>query len=128
MPAILLQKQPMLAVKIQNETRLLPIRDVIFIESAGRKVTVHTTGGTWTYYQKMSELEEALAPFGFFRVHKGYLVNLKQVLSFDRSLIRMRNGESVPISKYRFPDFWEACMRDDAGAQRREQPQRVAIG
>lgn len=41
----------------------------------------------------------------FFRIHKGYLVNIKYVERYDRTEVKMRNGDSLLISKYKYQDF-----------------------
>ena len=56
------------------------------------------------YYDKISSLESELKP-DFFRIHKGYLVNIKYVERYDRTEVKMRNGDSLLISKYKYQDF-----------------------
>ena len=51
-------------------------------------------------FQQMSELKP-----DFFRIHKGYLVNIKYVERYDRAEVKMRNGDSLLISKYKYQDF-----------------------
>lgn len=54
---------------------------------------------------KLSDLEELLAPMGFIRVHKGYLVNYRCIFNIDRSGILLDNGELIPVSKYRLQEI-----------------------
>lgn len=56
------------------------------------------------YYDKISQLESQLKP-DFFRIHKGYLVNMKYVERYDRTEVRMKNGDSLLISKYKYHNF-----------------------
>ena len=56
------------------------------------------------YYDKISSLESELKP-DFFRIHKGYLVKIKYVERYDRTEVKMRNGDSLLISKYKYQDF-----------------------
>ena len=60
--------------------------------------------GNIEYYDKISSLESELKP-DFFRIHKGYLVNIKYVERYDRAEVKMRNGDSLLISKYKYQDF-----------------------
>lgn len=40
----------------------------------------------------------------FFRIHKGYLVNIKYVERYDRTEVKMKRGQSADI-KYKYQDF-----------------------
>jgi DNA-binding LytR/AlgR family response regulator len=45
-----------------------------------------------TYYGSMEDLEQTLTD-GFFRIHKGYLVNMKYIEKYDRIQLWMRSGD-----------------------------------
>jgi len=54
----------------------------------------------------LAELEERLEPEGFFRCHRGFLVNVrcvKEIASFTRNsfFLVLRDGREVPLSKHR---------------------------
>ncbi len=68
------------------------------------KVTLYLQHEKIEYYDKISSLESELKP-DFFRIHKGYLVNIKYVERYDRTEVKMRNGDSLLISKYKYQDF-----------------------
>jgi DNA-binding LytR/AlgR family response regulator len=57
----------------------------------------------------MEDLEQTLTK-GFFRIHKGYLVNMKYVEKYDRIQLWMRSGDCLLISKYRYRSFVKAYM------------------
>lgn len=48
---------------------------------------------------RMTEAEEMLMPYGFLRVHKGYLVNLAYVQDLQAEKIVMQNGKDIPIGR-----------------------------
>lgn len=80
--------------------------DIIFVETFGRKIIIHTKSEDIDYYGKLGDLEKV---FGdeFYRTHRAYLVNTKHVLSFDRESIKMIKGEAI-ISKTKYHGFVEA--------------------
>jgi len=50
----------------------------------------------------LKDYEVILADYGFDRVHKSHLVNMKYVSKMDRDgFIWLHNGESVPVSRRR---------------------------
>ena len=80
------------------------VDDIYYIESSNRKVILYLRHEKIEYYDKISSLESELKP-DFFRIHKGYLVNIKYVERYDRTEVKMRNGDSLLISKYKYQDF-----------------------
>ena len=65
---------------------------------------------------RLKELEEKLIPFGFIRIHKGYLVNYRFIFSIENTEVLLDNGKSLPVSRYRLADV------------RQEYKQWVVIG
>ena len=88
--------------------REIPVRidSIVYVESRNRKVAVHTTEEEIEYYDKIEDLEHLLGK-DFFRTHRGFLVNLKCVESYDRTGACMTGGDVALISKYKFHAFDE---------------------
>ena len=98
------EKPKEVLVRNENRTRSVSADDIYYIESSNRKVTLYLRHEKIEYYDKISSLESELKP-DFFRIHKGYLVNIKYVERYDRAEVKMRNGDSLLISKYKYQDF-----------------------
>lgn len=98
------EKPKEVLVRNGNRTRSVSADDIYYIESSNRKVTLYLRHEKIEYYDKISSLESELKP-DFFRIHKGYLVNIKYVERYDRAEVKMRNGDSLLISKYKYQDF-----------------------
>lgn len=47
----------------------------------------------------MDRLEDQLSPYGFIRIHQGYIVNYLSILRIDNTVVTLTNGASVPISR-----------------------------
>lgn len=94
-------------VRSNSRIRAVPADDSYYIESSNRKVILYMKDGVTEYYDKISELEGLLKP-EFFRIHKGYLVNMKYVKQYSRTEVFMANGDRLPISKYKYQDFVKA--------------------
>ena len=77
------------------------------MESSNRKVILCLGQEKLEYYGKISRLEQELGS-GFFRVHKGFLVNMQYVEQYSRTGVRMQNGDSLLVSKYKYQDFAKA--------------------
>lgn len=99
-----------LVIKVNGAYRNVLKEDIYYAESSGRKIILHTKAGDFSYYEKMEELEQKLGD-GFFRSHRGYLVHLKEVASYDRTGITLKSGELVFLAKQKYNDFVAAYMR-----------------
>ena len=80
-----------------------------FIIWNGHKVILTLKAEKVEYYAKIGELEKQLAG-QFYRIHKGYLINLSHVEAYNRSEVTMANGDRLQISKYKYDEFRKAYL------------------
>ena len=99
-----------LTLRIGNTGRTVPLDEIRYIESSGHKAVLHLQGGALEYYAKLGDLERELQG-GFFRIHKGYLVNLAYITGYTRSEVALSGGEKLLLSKYKYRDFVKAYLR-----------------
>lgn len=93
-------------------------RDILYLESAGRKVIVHTINQTYEYYDKLDHAEEQLGELRFVRIHKAYLVNMDNVEAFQYERLSLKDGTILNISEKNRPRirsiFWNYCRGEGA--------------
>ena len=72
---------PKVAVTVNRHTTLLDVENVVYIEtdSSGRHCIIHTSGGTYSSTHTLSEYDVKLSLYGFFRIHKTCLVQLRLI-------------------------------------------------
>ena len=97
-------------IKTRNRSFSLEKDSILYIESSGKKVEIHTTGETIEAYASMNEMEGQLGD-GFFRCHRGYLVNMAYVAEYDSGSITLNNGGDVYLAKEKYGEFVKAYMR-----------------
>ena len=68
------------------------------LESRNHKVVLYLKEGELEYYAKIGDLERKLAG-QFYRIHRGYLVNLAYVEGYDKAEVTLTNGDRLPLSK-----------------------------
>jgi two-component system LytT family response regulator len=83
---------------------LVPVQDVIWIESSDNYVRVHTTARSIFVRTTLKELEERLDPEAFARVHRTAIVAIDRVaqaepLSHGDYRLIMSNRATVPLSR-----------------------------
>ena len=73
-------RQRYMLIKVSDGYRRLNLSEILYAESDGRKVILHTRQEKLEFYEKMEELEKRLGE-GFYRCHRSYLVppHLKEV-------------------------------------------------
>lgn len=110
------QKKKTLLIQYAGANKAIPLDHIYYMESRQHKVVLYTKDGeqaslrSLEYYAKIGELEEELQG-QFFRIHKGYLVNLSCVDEYSRTEIMLANGDKLPLSKYKYEDFVKAYLR-----------------
>lgn len=103
------QKKKTLVIQYGSESRAVPLQDIYYIESRNHKVVLYLKDGELEYYEKIGRLEEELQG-QFFRIHRGYLVNLAYVEGYDKTEVTLTGGISLPLSK-RYEDFAAAYLQ-----------------
>lgn len=104
------RKPDPLVIQYANTSRAIPLDDIYYIESSNHKVVIYLKGEKCAYYAKIGALEEQLRG-RFFRIHKGYLVNLTYVDTYNKTELTLVNGEKLLISKYKYGAFVKAYLR-----------------
>ena len=99
-----------LTLQSAGVSRTVPLDSIYYIESSNHKVVLRLKDGEFSCYAKIRDLEAELGD-QFFRVHKGYLVNLAYVEGYSKTELTLTNGERLLISKYKYPDFVKAYLR-----------------
>lgn len=103
-------KKRQLLIKTREKTLTIDTDNILFLENALRKMIIHTKTGTVVVYGTMSEFEQRVGS-GFYRSHRGYLVNLAHVAEYDAETIYMDNGEIAYLTRKNYPDFVKQYMR-----------------
>lgn len=103
------QTEP-LVIRVNGAYRNIQKNKIQYVENEGRKVALHLKDEQQiVYYAKMGELETLLGK-QFFRCHRGYLVNLSEVQSYDIGNIQLKNGENILMAKQKYSEFVMAYM------------------
>lgn len=94
----------------------LPLSHLYYVEAFSHQLHYHTAQGELvsTTAQTLSALEGELA--GFFRCHKGYLVNLRYVDAVKTDSVVV-TGTEVPVSRSRRRALMQALLDDAKGGR-----------
>lgn len=83
---------------------LVQKNEILYVESHKRKVEIHTLRENITVYATMKDMEQQLGE-GFFRCHRGYVVNLAYVTEYGTGTVQLQNGETVYLAREKYAEF-----------------------
>lgn len=104
-------REKYLPITSNRTTVFVRAKDIIYISSDKRKLTIHTTGKTHTYYDTLETLLSELEG-KFCRCHKSYIVNLDYISSLEsQTSVCMSDNSIIPIGKAYLKEFKERLVR-----------------
>ena len=85
-------------------TRLVRRSSILYLQAHGDYVRIVTDEGRFLLRARLGDLERRWEAFGFVRVHRGYLVNLRRAVELRPHLngtaaLAFADGHEVPISR-----------------------------
>lgn len=101
-------------IEVNTKTSLMQVdvRDIIYIESYKDYQIMHRARDPepLELRSSMEKLEEKLEPFGFMRIHKGYIVNADFISRIDDIDVTLTTGTVLYISRRKLRHIREQYM------------------
>ncbi|MDZ4992781.1 response regulator [Clostridium perfringens] len=93
-------------ITIKDKGSLLKLKteEILFLETFGRKVVIHTNAQEHIVKTSMNKLEKELENMGFFRCHTSYIVNLSKIEELQKDSLVI-NKFNLPVSKHRMKNL-----------------------
>ncbi|WP_261304913.1 LytR/AlgR family response regulator transcription factor [Paenibacillus andongensis] len=95
-----------LALELEEGITYVSPKDIMYISKEIKHVQVHLHDKAYNVSYTLVELEQKLEPFGFFRCHKSYLVNLASIIEMKTWVNGAYNlvmddasRSSIPVSR-----------------------------
>ena len=92
--------------KVNEKIVLFDPPEIDYIESSEGQSFLHIKGEAFPSYFTLTELEKRLLPYGFFRCHRSYIVNLqkvREVITWTRNsyslVLEDTKKSTIPLSK-----------------------------
>lgn len=85
--------------------RKLYTDNLLYVESKKHKSVFYYQGEQlkkYQIYEKLDDIEKTLKDFGFLRVHKSYLVNMRHIRKINNYIVELSTGEELPIPRIRY--------------------------
>lgn len=99
-----------LGIKKRGGIQLIRVEDILFIQGAGVYTELVLENGRRELHDKSLEKLEQILPDQFKRIHKSYIVKMSEVAeilvsSGSKYMLRLRNGEVLPIGRTKYKDI-----------------------
>ncbi|MBD5558985.1 MAG: response regulator transcription factor [Clostridia bacterium] len=98
-----------LHIRNRKENVLLPVRDILYIESRSRKLEIHTEDCVYEMYGALRQMETELGS-RFYRTHRAFLVNMDWIRSYQPDSVTLRNGAKAFLTRKKYGAFVKAYM------------------
>lgn len=98
-------RQDYITLRSGGAVHRIPVAEIAYCEVRNHSVRVCSGGRVQEYRCPMKELEEQLAPYGFFRCHASYLVNSRAIQRIGASELLLKDGTQIPVSQRRRKEF-----------------------
>lgn len=104
-----------ITVKEKNISHVVNVRDIVYAESEGRAVLVHTAGGVLHDMRSITAFSEALSKEDFVETHKSVFVNIACIKRVDEDTVTLSDGAVLPVSRRNRKNVMLAIMRKVGG-------------
>lgn len=87
--------------------------NILYVESRGHKSIFHymeTEEMTYQIYDKLDQIERNMKGYGFLRIHKSYLLNMKHLRRISNYIALLDTGEELPVPRSRFQTVKESFV------------------
>jgi len=91
-------------------TKLLDRSTVLYVQAEGDYVRIHADSGRYLVRAALSDIERRWGPYGFVRVHRSYVANLRRATEIRPEFggavtIVLSDGSTVPVARRQVPDL-----------------------
>ena len=91
-------------------TRLLQRSTILYIKAEGDYVRIHADSGRYLVRAALSDVEQRWGRYGFVRVHRSYVANLRRAVEIRPELgggvtVVLADGSEVPVARRQVADL-----------------------
>ena len=98
-----------LILEARKELLRIPVSEIRYIESSGRYIIVHDSGGEYKLKGKLNDIYERVKGFGFLFIHKSYIVNNLYIRKYSYDNVELDDNVILPVSRQRREEIKKSC-------------------
>ncbi len=108
---VIKRKNERFAFQKDRDYYYVPMGNILYFESMGRKVKIVTARDTYEFYGRLKEVAKRL-PEDFIVIHKSFAINTQQVLRYTYEMVEMTNGMMLVISQIQRKQVRETLLKE----------------
>lgn len=97
---LLKERVQMFFYKVDRKEYRIPIKKILYLESQGRKVLIHTIDQkVFEFYGTLKGHKQALKNYYFEQCYKSYLINVEYIVQICGEEVYLQGEKRLPISR-----------------------------
>lgn len=92
-------KDNYLIVKSDYKLNKIPFDAIQYIEGLGEYIKIYTPDKTYITLAAIKDMQQHLPAADFVRIHKSYIVSVKNVISYNKTEVRLTGNIRLPIGR-----------------------------
>lgn len=93
------KKNKKILLRNSENVEMVCVADIYYMEAQDQMIRVVTNKGEYRNRYNLGDYEKELGAYGFFRIHRGYLINIGHVLRLTGRELVMEDKISLPVSR-----------------------------
>lgn len=102
-------------VKSLDREYIVDINDIYYLCSEDKYTLIYTADGYYMDSTSLTEYEKQLGQYGFYRIHRKYLVNALHHKKMDKKTVVLDNDVELPLSRRREKEYREILLYGHKG-------------
>ncbi len=101
-----------------NRVETVTINDIVYIEADLKHIHIFLKdGGEIVIRMTFKDVEEQLfkTDRAFVKIHRSYIVAMDMIRSIENRSVKLKNGSSLPVSKYRLQNVIDSYVSYQEG-------------
>lgn len=105
-------KRKKLIIQENGEENIIPLDEIIYICAEDKYTVLYTKSRHHIERLSLNHYEKLLLPYGFYRVHRKYIVNLIHHKGMTKGNIYLTGDICIPVSRRRENAYHEELLRN----------------
>lgn len=103
---IIKEKEDILVLKTHGGLVKIPTSTIVYIESVGHNIIVHSEGTDATFRMKLTDCLN-LVPENFWLIHQSYIIHSKYIRRMTKNGIELKHDIILPVARSKYRDIKE---------------------
>lgn len=101
-----MSRKKKLLLKLAKGERMFSLQDILYLSAEDKYTVLYTADGYYVDRTSLADYETLLCPYGFYRIHRKYIVNLYHHKGLEKGFVLLSEGTRLPISRRRADAYY----------------------